>query len=102
MSKRLENLLAEVREEDLIRMVRAQRRTSILARFGARIRELRRERGWTQAELAEITGRHRTYIAGIERGERNISLIVAEDIAQAFGVPVHDLFIFSRKEKEQS
>ncbi len=58
----------------------------LLAEFGAAVRRLRQERGWSQEELAERVGIHRTYMGGVERGERNISLINIGRIARAFGV----------------
>lgn len=42
--------------------------------FGQRVRDGRIARGWTQERLAEVTGLHATYVASVERGERNISL----------------------------
>ena len=45
-----------------------------LQAFGARVRELRQDLSYTQDSLAELTGLHRTYIGGIERGERNVAL----------------------------
>jgi transcriptional regulator with XRE-family HTH domain len=64
----------------------------IQAEFGARVRELRIERGWTQEELASAAGRHWTYVGGIERGERNVTLQVVSDIARGLGVDVQELF----------
>jgi transcriptional regulator with XRE-family HTH domain len=63
----------------------------ILKRFSDKIRRLRKSRGWTQEELAVRTGLHRTYIGSIERGERNVSLINVEKIADALGVSVEAL-----------
>ena len=60
--------------------------------FRERVRRLRLERGWTQDRLAELAKRHWTYIGGIERGERNVTIQVAADIAKALGVSVADLF----------
>ncbi|MEB2339303.1 MAG: helix-turn-helix transcriptional regulator [Nitrospirales bacterium] len=57
-----------------------------------RVRQLRLKKGWTQEQLAERAGHHWTYIGGIERGERNITLAVIADIAQALGVAIRDLF----------
>jgi len=64
---------------------------SIERRFGRRIRELRERAGWPQERLAEACGLHRTYIGGIECGERNVSLVNIERIAKALGLPIVDL-----------
>ena len=63
----------------------------IRLRVGARIRELRSRRGWSQEHLGEVSGLDRTYIGGIERGERNLSLLNLERIATALGVLPHEL-----------
>ncbi|MET1168220.1 helix-turn-helix transcriptional regulator, partial [Bacillus velezensis] len=47
---------------------------------GNRIRELRKAKGWTQEQLAEAAGLHYSYIGGVERGDRNISLETLEKI----------------------
>jgi transcriptional regulator with XRE-family HTH domain len=60
--------------------------------FGRRIRELRLKKGWTQERLADRADRHWTYIGGIERGERNITLAVIADLARALEVDVRELF----------
>lgn len=70
---------------------------SLRARFGQRVRELRRKRGWTQETLAAKAGKHSTYIGGIERGERNPTLEVVEDLAAALNIPVAQFFTFSRR-----
>ena len=51
--------------------------------FGSQVRKLRKDRGLSQDELAELSGLHRTYIGAVERGERNITLLNAERIASA-------------------
>jgi transcriptional regulator with XRE-family HTH domain len=43
-------------------------------KFGAAVRSRREHLGYSQEKLAEFSGMHRTYIGGIERGERNVSL----------------------------
>ncbi|HWH25224.1 MAG TPA: helix-turn-helix transcriptional regulator [Pseudolysinimonas sp.] len=53
---------------------------------GNNIRDLRRARGVSQEELADEIGVHRTYMGGVERGERNLTLRSLERIAQRMGV----------------
>jgi transcriptional regulator with XRE-family HTH domain len=55
--------------------------------FGQTVRKLRLERGLSQEDLAELCDLHRTYIGGIERGERNIGLLNVLNIAKALNVP---------------
>jgi transcriptional regulator with XRE-family HTH domain len=60
--------------------------------FGNRVRALRERIGISQETLAARAGIHRTYIGGVERGERNISLKNIIRIAEALGVPPQRLF----------
>lgn len=53
--------------------------------IGARIAEIRKEQGMTQAQLAEKCGMHSPNIARIETGSYGITLNVLEKIAQALG-----------------
>ncbi len=62
-----------------------------LKKLGDRVREIRLEAGFSQEELADRAGLHRTYIGGIERGERNVGLINLLRIAKALGFSVSDL-----------
>ncbi|MBI2815383.1 MAG: helix-turn-helix transcriptional regulator [Acidobacteria bacterium] len=64
----------------------------IRARFGIRLRNLRRKHGWTQVVLAERLGLDRSYLADVERGKRNISLVNLEIIANGFGLSLSQLF----------
>jgi transcriptional regulator with XRE-family HTH domain len=59
---------------------------SILVRFGNRVRELRKKKGLSQEGLALESGLDRSYVGGVERGERNISLENIEKLAKALGV----------------
>lgn len=53
---------------------------------GDRIRALRVQRNWSQEDLAEVAGLHRTYISGVERATRNPTLSSIVRIATALGV----------------
>ena len=63
-------------------------------RVGKRIRELRKNLGWSQEKLGEKADLHPTYIGGIERGERNVSLDNLVKIAAAFGITTGELLEF--------
>lgn len=67
---------------------------TIKVEFGNQVRELRLARGLSQEELAFRAGVHRTYLGGIERGERNPSLKNISAIAEALGITLADLFAF--------
>jgi len=69
-----------------------QKETQIQQRFGNKVRELRKQKGLSQEALALACDLDRTYIGGVERGERNISLINIYRIASALGIPVKELF----------
>ena len=69
-------------------------KSELLIHFGERIRELRKERNWSQETLAEGTGFHRTYIGMIERGERNLSLLNIQIFAKTFKITLQELFNF--------
>lgn len=59
--------------------------------FGRNLRAWRRAQGLSQAACAEVVGIDRTYLSGVERGQRNPSLRMVERMAQRLGVPVSDL-----------
>ncbi|MEX2126094.1 MAG: helix-turn-helix transcriptional regulator [Woeseia sp.] len=58
---------------------------AILREFGDRVRSAREARSWTQEDLAAEAGLDRTYIGGIERGERNLALLNVNKLAVALG-----------------
>lgn len=60
--------------------------------FGQKIKQLRTSKGWSQEKLGYEANLDRTYIGGIERGERNISLLKTKQIADALNVEMKDLF----------
>ena len=53
---------------------------------GRNLRAYRSERGLSQEAFADVLGVHRTYMGGIERGERNLTLKSVERIAERLGV----------------
>ncbi|MBN2019980.1 MAG: helix-turn-helix transcriptional regulator [Sedimentisphaerales bacterium] len=62
-----------------------------LQRLGKTIRAARKARGWSQEEFAYRCDLDRSYIGGIERGERNISILTLCKIAKALGLNVNSL-----------
>ncbi|MBF0503100.1 MAG: helix-turn-helix transcriptional regulator [Candidatus Riflebacteria bacterium] len=70
------------------------RTNKILATFGSRVRELRKEKGWSQEELAARCSLDRTYIGGIERGERNLAILNICKIAKTLGISLSELLNF--------
>jgi transcriptional regulator with XRE-family HTH domain len=65
---------------------------AILPQFGNRGRELRKRKKLSQEGLALEAGLDRSYMGGVDRGERNVSLVNIGKIAKALGVPPHVLF----------
>ncbi len=63
----------------------------IASRFGQRVRELRKAKDLSQEAFAAACGLDRTYISGIERGRRNVSLRNIEVIAKALGISISEL-----------
>lgn len=61
-------------------------------KFGQKIRLLRTQNGYSQEDFADECGLHRTYIGGVERGERNISLDNITKIAAALKMEIKELF----------
>lgn len=64
----------------------------VILRLGRRIKQLRQGRGWTQDRLAAEAHIHRNYLGGVERGERNLTIISAARIARALEVRLSALF----------
>ena len=63
----------------------------IRGRFGARLRKLRLKQGWTQVQMADKFGLDRSYLADVERGKRNISIVNLEVIAKGFRITLSRL-----------
>jgi len=65
---------------------------NIQEKIGIRLRELRTEKGLSQEKFSFECGLDRTYIASIEQGKRNVSIVNIEKIAKAFDMSVFDFF----------
>lgn len=64
----------------------------LLIKFGLKVREIRKEKGFSQEKLAHKADLHRTYIGMIERAEKNITLLNIEKIANALELEIKELF----------
>lgn len=64
----------------------------ILENFGKKVKELRQKEGLSQEALANLADLDRTYLPSIEKGERNVSIIVASKIAAALKIKLSELF----------
>ena len=56
----------------------------ICKQLGLNVQRLRREKGWSQEDLAFESGLHRTYVSGIERGVRNPTITIVAKLASTF------------------
>lgn len=63
----------------------------VFVRFGNRLKVVRKKVGISQEKLAELAGLHRTYVSSVERGQRNISLLNIEKLAEALNIEMRDL-----------
>lgn len=64
----------------------------ITVELGARIKELRNQKGLSQEKFALDIGMDRTYFASVEAGKRNIAIINIKKIADGLGVTLSELF----------
>ncbi len=63
--------------------------------FGQRVAYLRKQIGWSQEKLALESNIARSYLGGVERGQRNIALVNICRIAEALSVNPSELMLFS-------
>ena len=63
-----------------------------LIKLGKQVRELRKTKGLSQEAFADEVGLDRTYVGGIERGERNLATLNLIRIALTLNVEVGELF----------
>jgi len=64
----------------------------IRVRIGRRLRKLRKQRGWTQVQMADKFGLDRSYLADVEHGKRNVSALNLEIIANGFELTLSRFF----------
>ena len=64
----------------------------IRLRFGKVVRARRQRLGMSQESFADMCGLDRTYMGGIERGERNVALINIEKVSKALKISLSELF----------
>ena len=74
-----------------LRTIRTMATEDLLQRFGQRVRQLRKDAGWSQEEFAAASKLDRSYMGGIERGERNVALRNIEAIAVALKMTISEL-----------
>ena len=65
----------------------------LLRKVGMILRQHRRRCGLTQEQAAERACLNVTYLSDVERGKRNISLINLAHLADAFALPLEDIFV---------
>ena len=65
----------------------------IIRVFGQNVKKYRNKRGYSQEQLADISGLHRTYISDVERFKRSISLDNIQKLADALGIETYLLFV---------
>ena len=63
----------------------------VLVQFGARVRALRKSKDLSQEAFAALCGLDRTYISGIERGVRNVSLLNIKVLSEALDISISEL-----------
>lgn len=67
-------------------------KSEVLRDIGRNIRQYRKQRGWSQEDLAFECEFHRTYIGAVERGEKNITILNLLKIKEQLGVRLADLY----------
>lgn len=65
---------------------------------GTNFARIRREKGWTQEQVAERSGFSQQYISGLERGRRNPTIVSIYELAQALEVSYLELLTEQREE----
>ena len=67
---------------------------TLIETFGRNVRQARKDKGWTQEQLAFEAGVKRAYLSEVENGQRNVSLDMVEKLAKALDVSPDMLMVF--------
>ena len=70
--------------------------TKILIKLGQTLKDIRKNNGITQEQLAEMVNVHPTYIGKIESGKNNLSIKLLFRISRALKVKLSDIFEFDK------
>lgn len=79
----------------------SEERPLVLTSFGAAVRRYRKERGFSQEAFADECGIDRSYMGGVERGERNIALVNVARIIATLGMQPSEFFKAMDKPMEE-
>ena len=79
-------------------MSKAGPQLAIRRLFGQRVRALRKAKGLSQERLAYVSGLDRSYMGGVERGQRNVSIDNIAALARALEVEIYVLFVFGEQQ----
>ena len=66
---------------------------TLIETFGRNVRQARKDKGWTQEQLAFEAGVKRAYLSEVENGQRNVSLDVVEKLAKALAISASSLLL---------
>jgi len=86
------HMISENVKSHLMNKKRSPKRDLYLKKVGRTIREARKAKGMSQESLSLTSGLDRSYIGGIERGERNVSILNLRKIASSLGLNISELF----------
>ena len=71
----------------------------LMSALGRIIRSERMRLGYSQNQLADMAGFHRTYIGLVENGQHNMTIESCIRFAEALGMTVYDLFSAAKERR---
>ncbi len=66
-------------------------KNALCVALGKRIQSLRKEKGWTQVEMADYLGINRGHLSDLETGKREIGLLTLQVVAKGLGTTMEKL-----------